>query len=229
MRQFERYNHLNFLPWVGSNFAQGIGQHQLKLLVLGESHYCHDLGCGNCPSCSLENCHKLGYSTADFQNQTIVYIQDLVYSYSGAHYQQTGICFERAVMGKTLTQPEREDFWNRVIFYNFVQKCLPKKEGERTPITQNDLVGSEDAFREVLTTYKPDRVVVWGSRLFNILPDWNGEYSKITIEDGAQTDIWTYTVNEKTIPCMRVHHPSTPSGKSWEKWHKFYKEFLQLD
>jgi len=220
-------SNLNFLPWVGSNFAQGIGQHHLKLLVLGESHYCHDLGCGNCPSCSLQNCLKMGYSKADFQEQTIEYIQDLVYSYSGAHYQQTGICFERAVMGKTLTQPEREDFWNRVIFYNFVQKCLPKKEGERTPITQNDLVGSEEAFREVLLHYQPNRVVVWGTRLYELLPNWQGTASTLKISEKEQTDIWTYTVNEKTIPCMRVHHPSTPSGKSWEKWHKFHKEFLK--
>lgn len=220
--------HVNFLPWVGKNYAQGIGKNKQKILVLGESHYCHDLGMGRCKDCCLQNCLKLGYTKEDFQNQTNEYIGDLVFSYTGAKYQQTGVCFERAFTGKELAEQERIDFWQSVIFYNFVQKCLPKTDGERTPITQTDLIGSSEAFREVLATYKPDKIIVWGSRLFNILPDWDGEYSKITLEDGAQTDIWTYKIDGKSIPCLKVHHPSTPTGKDREYWHKFYSQFLQM-
>lgn len=217
--------HVNFLPWVGKNYHLGIGPQQLKVLVLGESHYCYELGNGQCPGCSVQNCIKLGFTREDFHNQTIGYIDELVNSYTGAQYQQTGICFERAVMGKVLSEAERSDFWNRLIFYNYVQKDLPKKEGERTPITKNDLIGSEEAFREVLTHYQPDRIVVWGSRVFNLLPEWNGQYSTLAIEEN-QTDIWTYNIENKLIPCMKVHHPSTPTGKALIHWHKFYRAFL---
>lgn len=219
--------YVNFFPWVGKNYTQGIGQNHVKLLVLGESHYCHDLGCAKCSGCNLSNCLKLGYTKDDFHNQTIEYVKDLVYSYSGANYQQTGICFERAVMGKILNQTEREDFWNRLIFYNFIQKDLPKKDGERTPVSKDDLIGSQEALEEILSIYQPDKIVVWGSRLYNILPSLNGTGKTLQTADGAKTDIWIYTINGKSIPCMKVNHPSTPSGKSWEHWHKFYTEFLR--
>ena len=219
-------SHINFIPWVGENYAQGVGRNNLKLLVLGESHYCHNLGCGKCKDCNLANCLKLGYSKDDFGNQTIEYIFDLVYSYTGAEYQQTAICFERAVMGKPLADSERKEFWNKVIFYNYIQKCLPKVPSERTPVIKNDLIGAEESLKELLLEYKPDRVVVWGSRLYNLLPAWNGTASKITISDNSQTDVWNYTIGGKQIPFMKVHHPSTPSGKSWSHWHNFYKLFL---
>jgi len=46
-----------------------------------------------------------------------------------AGYQQTGSCFERAVMGKTLTQPEREDFLESSDFLQFCSKMFTKKRG----------------------------------------------------------------------------------------------------
>ena len=218
--------HINFLPWVGKNYNLGVGSQNLKFLVLGESHYCYDLGSGKCKNCNLANCLNLGYTKDSFQNQTIEYISDLVYSYTGAEYQQTAICFERAVMGKQLNDSERKEFWNKVIFYNYFQKCLPKVGSERTPVTKNDLIGAEEGLKELLIQYKPDRVVVWGSRLYNLLPNWNGTPSKIILDDNSETDVWTYIIEEKQIPFMKVHHPSTPSGKSWSHWHNFYKLFL---
>lgn len=222
-------NYVNFTPWVGKDYQNGFGETKLKLLVLGESHYCNALGKGICTDCCLQNCLNQGYSKADYVEQTITYIDELVHAYTGELYQQTGLCFERAVVGRELSDFEREDFWNHVVFYNYIQKDLPKRENERTPITENDLIGAEDAFREVLETYMPDRVVALGARLFDgLLPNWKGGVgSKLKLSDGNETDIWTYQVNGKSIPVMRIHHPSTPSGKAWEYWHKFYEVFLK--
>ena len=142
-------NYVNFTPWVGKDYQNGFGETKLKLLVLGESHYCNALGKGICTDCCLQNCLNQGYSKADYLEQTITYIDELVHAYTGELYQQTGLCFERAVVGRELSDFEREDFWNHVVFYNYIQKDLPKRENERTPITENDLIGAEDAFREV--------------------------------------------------------------------------------
>ena len=110
--------------------------------------------------------------------------------------------------------------------YNFIQKDLPKKDGERTPVSKDDLIGSQEALEEILSIYQPDKIVVWGSRLYNMLPSLNGTGKTLQTADGAKTDIWIYTINGKSIPCMKVNHRSTPSGKSWEHWHKFYTEYL---
>ena len=221
-------NYVNFIPWVGTEYQNGFGEKKLKLLVLGESHYCKDLGSGKCPGCCLQNCLNMGYSQDDYSGQTIDYIDGVVNNYTSKPEQKTALCFERAVMGKELSDSEREAFWNSIIFYNYVQKDLPKKAGERTPITQQDLVGAEDAFREILETYMPDRVIIWGDRLYNLLPNWVGSSgSTLQIDEGYETDVWTYEVNGKSIPVMKVHHPSTPTGKDWKHWHKFHKKFLK--
>ena len=70
----------------------------------------------------------------------------------------------------------------------------------------------------------PDYIIVWGVRLYNGLPDWNGVGSKLFINEHDSTDIWSYTINGKSIPAIKVHHPSSPSGKSWSFWHEFYKK-----
>lgn len=215
-----------FLPRVGKGYLEGLTGH--KVLVLGESHYCYDLGAGKCTGCSLENCIMLGWSRADYEQQTSEYIKDILYNSPGGSYQQTALSFERAVLGKEeLTQVEREKFWNSVIFYNYIQKALPKKKGERTVFKSTDLIGADLAFKEVIEAYMPDRIIVWGCRLYGILPAWNGIGSFLKLPSGAKTDIWTYSIKGKSIPAMKVYHPSYPAGRDWQYWHKFYREFLK--
>ncbi len=100
---------VNFKPWVGVNYANGIGGK--KVLVLGESHYCRELSEGGrcCPSCECskmnEECHKF----------TINVMQEFRDNYSGEGYEQTFLCFERAVAGHELSQKEREEFWDSIL------------------------------------------------------------------------------------------------------------------
>ena len=85
------------------------------------------------------------------------------------------------------------------------------------------------SFKELLEIYLPDYIIVWGARLYNYwLPDWGGNGSVLQIRDNAKTDVWTYTIKGKRISAIKVHHPSSPSGKSWNYWHEFYKKFLNI-
>ncbi len=219
---------INFLPWIGKNYQTGLGPKGLRVLVLGESHYCFTLGQGKCPGCSLQNCIAAGFTKEDFEQQTIEYIKDILFNNKGLPYQQTALSFERAIVGKKkLTQAEREDFWNSVIFYNYIQKSLPKLDGKRTEFTANDLVGSDSAFDFILGTYLPDLIIVWGFRLFKILPPWGSVRSELELSSGEKTDIRMYYVCGKSIPAIKVAHPSCPKGRQWEYWHQFYDVFLE--
>lgn len=214
-------SHINFRPWVGRNY-QSTGYKGKRILVLGESHYCiKDLEPGGrcCPLCKRENMKDDCYS------QTEDVVNTFVYEYSGERYLQTFLCFERAVVGKELTQKEREEFWQSVMFYNYIQFS---QNGARIAPQADHWGKSELAFKELLEKYMPDYIIVWGSRLYNGLPNWDGECSVLQINENAQTDVWTYTIKGKRIPAIKVHHPSTPSGKSWNYWHEFYKKFLNL-
>ena len=217
-------SHINFRPWIGKNY-QSTGYKGKRILVLGESHYCHELKKGGI-------CHSLCTKEkmqSDCFSLTEDVINDFVYSYCGIgdkQYEQTFLCFERAVIGKEATQEEREEFWEGVVFYNYIQFA---QDGPRRPIKSEYRAESELAFKELLEEYMPDYIIVWGARLYNYwLPDWGGNGSVLQIRDNAKTDVWTYTIKGKRISAIKVHHPSSPSGKSWNYWHEFYMKFLNL-
>lgn len=212
---------INFRPWVGEKYFSE-GYKGKRILVLGESHYCQNelKEGGSCfPLCQKEKMDE------DCFLQTEAVIRNYVEDYSGEKYQQTFLCFERAVLGKEISQDERKDFWDRVMFYNYVQFSL---SGPRTSPTNEQWSMSENAFKELLETYMPDYIIVWGTRLYDALPALDGEGSDFSISEDIKTELWTYTINGKKIPALKVYHPSTPNGKSWPYWHQFYVKFLGL-
>ncbi len=189
-----------FKPWVGSEYQTG-GVYGKKVLVLGESHY----GDG-----------------ADAPDDTTGTVKEFVYEYWGASYQQTFLCFERALAGREINQDEREQLWNSIMFYNFFQKSTT---GPRTAPDMTVKQESEDAFHELLEQYQPDAIIVWGQRLYELLPAWDGNETSLKVGDDS-CPVWHYPIKGKSIPAMRVHHPSAPSGKSWEYWYQFHKAFI---
>ncbi|MBR1487348.1 MAG: hypothetical protein IJ603_00455 [Bacteroidales bacterium] len=212
----EQYQNVFFRPWIGERYKEGLdGQ---RILVLGESHYCSEIGkkgpCQQkcCPSAASKECRSF---TEDV-------IREFVYGYFGASFQQTFLCFERAVSGKVLNQEDRVTFWNKVAFYNYLQYA---QSGPSRGLEQPG-VDSSPAFLEVLESLQPDKIIVWGKRLYNILPDWGGRHSSVELDSGEKTDVWFYTIGGKDIPAMVVNHPCTPSGKNWGYWHQFYAKFL---
>lgn len=214
-------SHINFRPWVGKNYLSQ-GYKGKRILVLGESHYCYEL-CegGKCyPLCAREKMKE------DCFSQTEDVLEAFVHSYSGESYEQTFLCFERAILGKEATQEEREDLWNGVVFYNYLQF---DQAGPRKPIMPEYWAESELAFKEMLEEYMPDYIIVWGVRLYEGLPDWGGKHSLLQISENDSTDVWTYTIQGKNIPALLVHHPSSPTGKSWPYWHEVYEKFWNFE
>ena len=208
--------YVNFLPFVGEKYEEGI--RGKKILVLGESHYCGDLDCSKCPKCERANmqpcCRDI---TKDVMHEYII-------NYSGEKYEQTFLCFERAFSGKVLkTQEEREEFWNHVAFYNYIQNA--QSGPRRTPHIANPEDCAE-AFKTILETLMPDAVIVWGDRLYKVLPDWGGTRSELQLANGDTTPVWTYTIKGKQIPAMAVPHPSCPRGKNRMRWYAFYEQFI---
>lgn len=210
---------INFKPWVGEKYLSE-GFKGKRILVLGESHYCpKELAeGGRCfPLCKKENMKK------ECVSQTEDIIGDFVGGYNGESYMQTYLCFERAIYGKPLSQDERAYFWDRIVYYNYVQYAL---RASRTRPSNDQWTMSESAFKEILEKYMPDYIIVWGFTLFNKLP--NGKNSIIKLDSGDETDVRTYEIKGKTIPAIKVFHPSWGIGKSWPYWHEFYKKFLGI-
>lgn len=216
---FKDCKYVKFRPWVGRQYQNGGGILGKKVLVLGASHYCGDLGSKECTRCSSEKgpLGRCWYFTEDV-------INEMLYRYDTAEpWMQTFLCFERAVMGKELCQTEREEFWHSVSFYNYLQNALP---GPRSAVQTDCYALSGNALKEILETLCPDSIIVWGKDLYKMLPDLDGHHSYFTLPEG-KVDMWTYPIGGKLIPAMVVIHPSTAEGKKWEYWHKFHSAFLQ--
>ena len=141
-------SHINFKPWVGKNYSSS-GYKGKRILVLGESHYCGELNEGGIchPLCSRE---KIQSDCFSFTEDVI---HDYIYSYRGEPYQQTFLCFERGVLGKELTQQEREEFWQSVfsiITFNMHKMVLEQLPNLNTG--QNRSLHSKNYLRNICLT-----------------------------------------------------------------------------
>lgn len=208
----EKYN---IRPWVGEDYANG-GVFRKKVLVLGESHYCGDVEEGKCPGCCVTNMKD------DCHSQTEGVICDFITGYSGDSYHQTFLCFERALAGREINEEERKQLWNSVVFYNYFQLAT---YGARQAPNMEAKELSETSFRQLLEEFMPDAIIVWGVRLYKLLPGWDGTETTLNVSD-EWVRVWHYTINGKDIPAMCVYHPSSPTGKSWPYWHQFHKAFV---
>ena len=197
---------INFKPWVGKEYFTRGFQGE-RLLVLGESHYCiNELAKnGRCfPLCKKANMDNNCFSiTQDV-------IHEAIYKYEGEPYQRTFLCFERAMLGKVLTQAERESFWQSVMFYNYLQYS---QNAPRTTPQSEHWAESEKAFIELLEIYSPDKIIVWGVRLYNYLHHFNGKDYKLIVSGNDSAEVRTILLNGQNIPALKIIHPSCPRGK----------------
>lgn len=188
-------------PWVGRNYQQGI--RGKKVMVLGESHYA-DHPCD--------------------ENFTTEIIADHFLNPDDPHegWKNTYTKFERALAGHILSQDEREELWNSLLFYNYIQEPL---DDARIKPTASQYEEGKIPFLEVLEEYQPNGVIVWSERLYNVLPQAGVQGENIPGQHWTQ-ETWQYLLsNGHTVAVMPVQHPA--SGFSWELWHETIKKFIE--
>jgi hypothetical protein len=203
--------HVAFTPWVGEGYAEN-GYNGKKILVLGESHYC-----GDCDSCKMPK---------DKCSITINVITEYLNYKNGkgefANCMNTYTKFTNVFFGEKCGNETVNNFWNSIIFYNYVQKSV---EGARESPTQQMFQESEAAFFEILNEYNPDIIIVWGERLWNNLPG-NGYWAENYVLDESGGKFYYYKGKTKNIPAYRIYHPST-SYFNYEHT-KYLKEVMSL-
>ena len=171
---------IRFKPWVGDKYAIGIVGYDAdgkiiygtenhigkKVLVLGESHYCANPEAEATPFLTINIIADLLNPDSEWEA-----------------YKNTYTKFIKSLIGceEYLTPQEKEKAWQHIVFYNYVQTPM---SGARVAPTAEDFKNSEKAFFEVLQTYKPDVVIVWGNRLYNNLPKGGKQLDDLTISTG---------------------------------------------
>lgn len=203
-----------FKPWVGKDYENGIYEGK-KLLILGESHYC-----GGCDKCGI----KYNPSCDDFNTNKIVegYLKYNAGERKAASFMKNYTKFVNVIFNRKINSEEMKNFWDSIIFYNYVQVAI--EETRKTP-TEEEFKLSEDGFFEVLNEYQPDLVIIWGERLFNNMPSKDGGWMSKKVCDVASENVYSYNIDGKNIPCYCVYHPS--SSKYNYSYHKYIDTFLK--
>jgi len=207
---------LFFKPWIGENYLS-TGISGKKILVLGESHICGE-GCSDCgnstehPECNV------------FTNNAVKYF--LNYKSGKGEFERwmnTFTKFGNVFYNKSLSSDETVSFWNSIAFYNYVQYSTDKS---RVSPRNDEFAKSSTAFFEILQSYKPDIVFVWGERLWDQLPD-GGEFGEeISVENVNSGRLYYYSIDKNRIPIYMVNHPSSSAFNY--SWHTFMNKAVEF-
>lgn len=174
-----------FLPWVGREY--GVNPiHGRRILILGESHY-----------------NRGGKYSAHSEFTRNCIIEQIKGERRGRFWTNVAI----ALMGAKPKQEDKANFWNRVCFYNYVQKFAG--DGPRIRPTDTMWKTSSEAFHFVLREVKPELMVVLGYSLWKNIPKNIGRQGMNKV---AGRDTWWYPISNSS-DCLAVNliHPS--SGK----------------
>lgn len=199
---------VKFLPFVGDQYEDGIsfndnGELVLgtkenpgkKVLVLGESHYCDE-----------------DLSDEELSSFTRDVLKCYLSSEERYGWMRTFVKFERALSNTATELRDSKQIWSHLMFYNYLQRPL---RGVRMAGDSKDYEEAKNPFFAVLNTYKPDCIIVWGRRLFENLPNENGEEGEYMPDIDANS--WSYKIESETIKVLPIYHPSV--GFSWDYWH----------
>ena len=214
---------VKFLPWIGDKYEDGIyydeegelryGNNKeknnkgKKVLVLGESFYWDDEDDGN----AKMFVHELIEDFIDPQSEFLP-------------YKRTFIKFERAMAGRELNKEKSKEFWEHVMFYNYVQEPL---RGTRMSPTAEQFGKAAGLFYSLLKSCRPNLVIAWGNRLYNNLPSKGvikGNVGKfVEVEDNFY-ETWNYDIEEKVVSVLGIYHPS--AAFDWGYWHQVIIKFF---
>lgn len=193
---------VKFLPWIGDKYEEGIYYDEKGELCYGKGKGKKVLVVNEClykDETEKDAERAVGNAKLSWLVYELIhrFIDDSS-NFSLVVNHRPFIQFERALAGRErLTMRERTELWNHLAFYTYVQKTLSFPQPYPT---ENQYICSEEAFKNVLMSFSPDVIVVWGKRLFNHLPipessSGNGKGTWMSIED---------------VKMMSVPHPTSP-------------------
>jgi hypothetical protein len=185
--------HVRFVPWVGKNYGRKDNLFNgTRIMILGESHY------GAEPSKQAPSPED-----KDFTHKVVRhYVDDSLWDdggkigYKGTFTRIANICSKEDVY----TQEEKAEFFQSVIFYNYVQSYIPDKHNRPT---EEQFKDSCEAFIEVLHTFLPDGILVLGKETWRYTPDFGGK----EIKDFEYSWIYTLGDNHKALMAA-IYHPA---------------------
>lgn len=204
-----------FEPWVGEFYYEK-GYGDKKILILGESHYCkwECAGCGDTKAeCCPDMTNKVINNYLNYKNGKGKFNSSM----------NTFTRFTNVFLGEKCNNENVNNFWNSIVFYNYVQRGLKEPRSSPTPEMFKQ---SEDAFFEILNEFTPDIIIAWGERLAKNMPDNGYSADKSILGDEQNGKLYYYKGKTKDILIYYIPHPS--SSYFDKKYTKYLKEAMKI-
>lgn len=188
-------------PWVGKQYEQGF--RGKKIMALGDSHYVARV--------------------EDYDENITI---DVIHVFldpeaERERWMNTFTKFERAMTGRKLQVEEKVEFWNSILFRNYL--LVPCRR-PRQQASQEQYLAAQKSFMELLEKYRPDGVMAWGNLVRDALR-LKGQKGRTIHAEWEDIETITYVLSDgKKVNILPMQHPA--SGFSWENWHPVIDEFL---
>src|SRR5471030_2176089 len=191
---FMPFESCTFEPWRGNRFDEG--WRGKRVLLLGESHYAGGgIKADTGPQPSSKN-----------------FTSDVIQKWA---LGETRAKYFTLVAGLLGAEPShREEFWNRVAFYNYVQGIVGNAARQRP--TEEMWNAGYQPFCDVLDELRPQVVVVLGHDLWNRLPGKEKQAAGLAGGPATEQTVLTTPKGHRTILGM-TNHPSS-FGFSPKEW-----------
>ena len=192
-------------PCEGNKYASGIAKQ--RVLVLGESHW-HS--CDKDERCRNEAARDLHHRCLTID--VVTHWKDKPHSSPVSHRVP-------ALFGMP-----KNDFWDRVVFYNYLQTFAGPRARDRPKSEQWNDPNSAKAFQTVLDYFEPNRILVLGKDTWTNLPSdprtlirapipepglrlQHGSGNRNAVDEVAYWYLSRYGTLALAMPIM---HPSSP-------------------
>src|SRR5260370_12636775 len=187
-----------FNPWVGKNYGTK-SCFRIPIMVLGESHY------------------DWKERSISHRRVTVELIKDELDGGNGIRFYTNIVA---SFLGAIPNSEQRKEFWNSVLFYNYIQEFVgngPRMRPEYRMWSQ-----SEPTFRHVLSKYKPRLISIFGFTLWDELPNWGHDADPLKV-DGLSVACYNFDAPGRfTALAPKLRHPS--SSFNFRTWHPILRE-----
>ena len=199
-----------FTPYKGEFYGTEKSILSKKMLIVGASHYCGDFD--ECTHCGITS------KTEKCANFTCDIFDTFYSSIERPRWMRTYSAFANSVLGYDATLEDQCKFFQSVVFVNYLQRAEGEKGNEKHNSWFRN-VQNADAFKQTITEYTPDVIVVWGARVWPALP-----WRDFIIDEAQSTgNVKKCSYQGKSFILMQVHHPSM--GYVREKHLKLFREY----
>lgn len=210
--QFDKISDLTWFPWVGKDY---ISKSEHRLLIIAESHY--NIG---------EHVEEQNIKVSNRKWLT----RDIVQRYPINHQgNDTNPMFENLHRCLFSTNNiDRENLWNHIAFYNFIQRPMNYNYKERP--NNEDFQKGWNVFFEVIRILKPTDIIFVGvsaaDRFYDYAKsknmfDYKVNWVKVQHTNRYARIIHCKDLDANPVVCYAIQH--TSHHFSWKAWHEFLK------